>query len=413
LLLAIESGDSSVLNVDVEKLVTVIKEVGGYLPEHEEHSDVPPPEVMQMSEQVDKEMVTQMATSMATRLASQMINQLAAGQLPPQMDPELASQLAENLSAAKEAAAQQGIIGQPAIMPQPPEEPMLAPIQTESTLTPPDIPTTQPSVKAPPVEQWINDLKNDNRLVKARAAQNLVAAGADAIESCINAILNEESVYHRRLLATIVKRIGPQGINAFNQTFQRDWNPPTFASLASVADIFAGNQPIMEKLSSLILHPDKIVRSATLSALANAPEDVKTRAIATGISSENIEIKNDAIKAVGELDLRSLTPQLLEIINKKTIIKMLPDTSVATAAIKALSDFKDNSTVGNIVEIAKPEGFFHFGKSLPESIHIEAINALADIGTPEAVEALKKISKSGKKAIKNAAAAALARVSAT
>jgi len=258
-----------------------------------------------------------------------------------------------------------------------------------------------------PVQEWLEDLKADDRVVKARAVQNLVRIGVEAVEPCINGILENESPRFRRLLAMIVARIGRVGVNAFAQSFARDWRAETMANLISVADIFSDDPTVRERLKSLILSHESVVRDSVVEVLANFPDEVKQDAVKTAIESTDIAIKTSGVRAVGILGLKELSSLVTSSINKKAFIKSLPNTDFAIAAMKTAGELGDTSLVEPLEKIAKPNSFLTIGKSLPDNIRIEAINVLGKIGTKEAFNALKRLIKSRNNAIKTAAKAAL------
>ena len=256
--------------------------------------------------------------------------------------------------------------------------------------------------KDDPMYRWILQIKSPDRVVKAKAVQNLVnTCGEEAIEPCLQAILEEDEKRVKQLLAVIISRIGKAGREKFAEFFNRDLPPEDLLSLCSVAVIFKDQEGVPERLLELLKSPFDDVKTAAFEALDDFPQEVKSQAVMEGLQSENHEIRVAALSKIGEIGNRDMIPDLIDDIDRKNVNNRLPDTSITIAAIRSLGDLKSAAAVDHLIKLAQSGGWFT--KTMPDDIRVAAIKALGKIGERKGLKALKKLKKDKVETVKKVA----------
>jgi diguanylate cyclase (GGDEF)-like protein len=243
------------------------------------------------------------------------------------------------------------------------------------------------AASASEIQEWIADLKNSDRIRKARAAQSLLRQGKTALNACANSVLTEEDPQARRLIATILKKIGKSGELHFASSLAHAQNDESLINLLSVSDVFFDSKSVGDAIVSAIRNPSKAVQKATLQALSKFPEETKCAAVMISLASPDFPTKALGIYLIGAFKLKRLLPSLLDIIAVDSI-RNEDNLPLAITATRALGSFSSDTVVDRLGELIIIEN----SSSVPENIRIESIKALVKIGSSRAISILKDVS---------------------
>ncbi|HDR91263.1 MAG TPA: hypothetical protein ENN75_03320, partial [candidate division Zixibacteria bacterium] len=140
------------------------------------------------------------------------------------------------------------------------------------------------------IQTWITNLASEKQVVKARAAQSLLQQSKLAIGPCLEAIYKTPDIKVRRLLATIINRIGKSGELVFANSLNNAPDDQSLIRLLSVADVFSDSRIVGDSIGTAIRNPNKEVQKATIRALTKFPVGAKCSAAITALSSNIVEI---------------------------------------------------------------------------------------------------------------------------
>lgn len=252
------------------------------------------------------------------------------------------------------------------------------------------------------IDEWIDDLKSSDKITKARAAQNLLQQGKLALNPCAQAITIEHNERTRRLLGSIIKRIGKSGELVFASMINHPPDDEGLIRLLSVADIFGESRIVGDAIGTAIRSSNKDVQKTTIRALSKFPAEAKCSAAITALSASNLETNALGLYIIGLFRLRRLLPRLLDIANVDNVLdpKKLP---LAITAIRSLGYFDNEQSI----ECLRTLVLSNQAKQISERIRIESIRSLAKIKSPISTEILQEISQSNQEPYASEARTAL------
>jgi len=242
------------------------------------------------------------------------------------------------------------------------------------------------TVDSESLSKWISDLGSDNRIVKARAAQGLLHQGKTAISPCLKELYVASDEKNRRLLATIIHRIGKTGELMFASAINNPPNDDALINLLSTADVFHDSSIVGDSIGTAIRNPNKEVQKATIRALTKFPVAAKCSAAITALSANSLEINALGMYLIGVFRLTRLLSKLTEAVAIENVIKK-PNMSLVITAIRALGCFDNDVSIDSLSKVV----LFESVGEISERIRFECLSALAKIGSASSIGVLSRI----------------------
>ena len=258
-----------------------------------------------------------------------------------------------------------------------------------------------------PIEQWVEDLNNDDKEVRARAAKSLLNTGDEAITPCIRGIITAKSPKQRSLLAKILDKIGPEGIRAYADALLSPLPSTDLVSLIAVASLFMDVPAVQSRLIKLAASRDPEIRASVLTVLTSGPPELRIKAVEEGMKSKDINVLASALRSVGVFGINSMAPDLVDYLDRDSLFSQRTNEVITISAIRSLGDLADPDTVENLIDVVNGGSIFKFKKGFSEQVKVAAIKALGKIGSPEAREFISRIADSRDTQLKSVAGSIL------
>ena len=224
----------------------------------------------------------------------------------------------------------------------------------------------------------------------------LARAGDDGADAVIEELAQESTVTDRRVYLEVLPRL-----QAGVPTLVHMLGDARWFVVRNAADLL-GEMKVAEAegaLLPLLQHPDDRVSRSAANALVALNTPTAFRAVAEVMRDESPRARAQAAGAIAHRrDARSATTLRIALDDE-------PDTDVQFALISALGKVATADAVHRLIRASEPDRKLIGGKST--EFRVAAVEALAEAGTPAALEALLTLERDKDRAVREAATRAL------
>ncbi|MBN2543051.1 diguanylate cyclase [bacterium] len=269
---------------------------------------------------------------------------------------------------------------------------------------PPEIAPPQPTDTAPPPEEGlslldelgqdvdllISELKNPNEIQKAKAVQELINKGEEAVEPLHNFIIKENSLRERRLAALIINRLGNEAVDNFISLINPTLETEHLIRIIEIMPLLKNKSQLLKKIHELTLLEDTKIQEATFNLIKNVDVDGTDQLLLDFLRSDNKKLIAKAIKTLGEKKAFYAIPYLMEVVKKRWIWEKEPEVNLQKDTILAIANIQSNTVVDDLINLFKKELPFMLKRNKNDIIRIAICWALGEIGSPKAYSTLKK-----------------------
>ncbi len=230
-------------------------------------------------------------------------------------------------------------------------------------------------------------------------ASVLIRAGENGADAMLEQLMTEESQKDRRVYFDALVQLNT-GVPALLHMLkdQRWYVARNAAELLGEMRVARADYP----LNQLESHPDERVRRAAKVALMRLGTPRSMAAIEDVLKSGDAQFRIEAASALVSRKDGRATPTLVNAVDGER------DAAVQVALLGALGKVATPEAVQRLIKCAEPERSLFRKRST--DFRVAATHALADAGTPEALEALRSLQSDKEPDIRAAATLSLGRV---
>jgi len=220
---------------------------------------------------------------------------------------------------------------------------------------------------------------------KEKVLDMAIGLGADLVDAILDKLATNEALYSHRALIQVLLSVPELSREPIESRLKDDrwWVARKMAFMLGEMGEGAGAKPLLDA----VRYPDIRVRKEALKALVKigVPEVIK-RLIEIIDSKETQEMRIHAVRLLGMVGDRSATPSLVKILKNRGML--LDNIELLEEAVRALGKMKSPQAVPILSELLFKRSRFAQAKSI--NLGVEAAESLGAIGGEEAGEVLTK-----------------------
>ena len=235
------------------------------------------------------------------------------------------------------------------------------------------------------MEVLIADMKSDNEVKRSGSLQVLVRIGDKAIDALIRVIKESDDTRSRRLAAAALKNIGDNGKKRFAEELNLGLTGEEIKRVVEVLSDIASVETLTS-LQTLLRFPDAAVKRDIMRFISRVPTDQAKGIIIEQLKDDDVTVKGEAVRLLGELKCREAAPTLISVLgNPRTPYELKEEICVALAAIGSPDAVPALATALK----TKSGGWFSKPKPEQDRVRMRAAWALRKFSAPEAISALE------------------------
>jgi hypothetical protein len=231
-------------------------------------------------------------------------------------------------------------------------------------------------------------------------------AGGKAIPILVDRVLKTEDSSERRILVDILVSMGPVVVPELRkQLAQCDWSLIVKGIIPILSDIDAPEA--LDCLAEILDHPHQQVRRSAIRAIAKSKNNKATDLILGKIwdKKEDESIRQLAISVLSEMGNDHVLDELEKILSGGKLLSKKAFT-FKHEAINALAVIGGERSISLLLNTTKRTPLI-LGRRRVEEMQLQAVEALKQIGTESAINALHEISRKKRGKLRDAADKAL------
>jgi len=245
------------------------------------------------------------------------------------------------------------------------------------------------------IESLIEDIPSSSKEIRNEIAQTLIFFGEQSGHLLMERLSVEGNVFVRRHILNILTKIDQPVLSEL-----KSWlSDERWYVVRNAAYILSRkkDKKIIHYLSPLISHKDDRVKREAVFGLGRLGGEDALELLIKVFQSKNRSIRYYSIISMRNLGDPRIIPLFIDLLKTKDLLKRRANEKLE--AIKTLGMMKAVSAVPILTKILKSKTWF-FEKD-EDPLRLSALEALAEIGTKEAFEAITWASERGKGSFRN------------
>lgn len=238
------------------------------------------------------------------------------------------------------------------------------------------------------VEVLISDLKSDNDKKRFGSMQIMIKFGLPGIDPLIKIIKESDDIRSRKLVAEVLKNLGPTAIKRFNDELNLGLISEEIKRVIDVLSII-GDDKTTEHLSILLRYPDPAVKKEIMRFLSTIKTNQAKAILMEQLKDEDFSVVGESARLLTEIKCVESVPLLILTLSSfGTPLKLQEEICIF---LGMLGDYRAVTPL--ISKLNKKPSWFSRNKTEIERIRMRAAWSLRKFPGKDAVSALEKAAK--------------------